>query len=99
MILLLLGICVLNEFIFEDELLLYTVMILALTLIFVIDMKPRTRIWNFAIFTGYNAPLLYCLFYKGDYGTSLYWWIFLLLFNVVHILALIFFSLINRLKK
>ena len=98
-ILLMAGVCVVDHFIIEDELLLYAMMFLTFILILVLKMKARTRIWNFVVYAGYNVPLLYCLYYKGDYGTSLYWWTFLLLFNVVHLLVLILFSVISQLKN
>lgn len=97
-ILLMAGVCVVDHFIIEDELLLYAMMFLTFILILVLKMKAR-RIWNFVVYAGYNVPLLYCLYYKGDYGTSLYWWTFLLLFNVVHLLVLILFSVISQLKN
>ncbi len=93
------GVCALNHFIIEDELLLYAMMFLTFVLILILKMKARTRIWNFVVYAGYNIPLLYCLYRKGDYGTSLYWWTFSLLSNIAHLLALILFSAINQLKK
>lgn len=98
-ILLMAGVCALNHFIIEDELLLYAMMFLTFVLILILKMKARTRIWNFVVYMGYNIPLLYCLYCKGDYGTSLYWWTFSLLSNIAHLLALILFSAINQLKK
>lgn len=98
-ILLMTSVCIVDNFIIEDELLLYTMMFLTFILILVLKMKTRTRIWNFVVYAGYNIPLLYCLYYKGSYGTSLYWWTFLLLFNVAHLLTLILFSTISQLRK
>ena len=98
-ILLMISIYVLDCFISEDDLLIYAMMFLTFILILALKMEARTRIWNLAVYAGYNIPLLYCLNYKGEYGTSLYWWTFILLFNVVHLLTLILFSVINKLKK
>lgn len=79
-ILIMVGACVLNDFIFGDELLLYTMMFLTFILILVANVEKRTRIWNFALFAGYNTLLLYCFYCKDSDGTSLCWWIFLLFF-------------------
>ena len=98
-ILLMASVCLLDYFISEDDLLIYAIMFLTFILILALKMEVRTRIWNMAIYAGYNIPLLYCLYYKGEYGTSLYWWTFIFLFNVVHLLTLILFSVIKKLKK
>lgn len=98
-ILLMVSVCILDYFISEDDLLIYAIMFLTFILILAPKMEVRIRIWNLAVYAGYNIPLLYCLHYKGEYGTSLYWWTFILLFNVVHLLTLVLFSVINKLKK
>ena len=93
------SIYALNFYIVGDDVLIYAIMLLTFTLILAIRMKNRTTIWNLVVFIGYNIPLLYCLHYKGEYGTSLYWWVFLLFFNAIHLLGIILFSIITQLKK
>lgn len=93
------SICALNFYIVGDDVLIYAIMLLTFTLILAIRMKNKTTIWNLVVFIGYNIPLLYCLHYKGEYGTSLYWWVFLLFFNAIHLLGIILFSIITLLKK
>jgi len=54
---------------------------------------------NGVVFIVYNALLYYCLFYKGQGGSSFLWWFYLLIATILQILIVGYFLVVNFFKK
>ena len=85
----------------EDSLLLYlSSLVCLIELVVVITLFSISKgIELLGIFLFYSIPLYYLLFTRDTGGSVLVWWFYLLCFNSLYILLLLFYLIYCILKK
>lgn len=61
--------------------------------------RQRIAFGNLIVMIVYNAILSYNLAFHSQYGAGLTWWLFALLLNAVHSIALLAFVIANTIKR
>lgn len=61
--------------------------------------KQRIAFGNLIVIIVYNAILSYNLAFHSQYGAGLTWWLFALLLNAVHSIALLTFVIAHTIKR
>ena len=53
--------------------------------------RPRAALGNLIVMIAYNAILSYNLVFNSRYGAGLTWWLFILLLNTIHSIAVLLY--------
>lgn len=61
--------------------------------------KPKVVYGNLIMMTVYNAILAYNFTFNSRYGGGMTWWLYALLLNTVHSIALLIYTLVIRNKS
>lgn len=61
--------------------------------------KPKVAYGNLIVMTVYNAILAYNFTFNSRYGGGMTWWLYALLLNTVHSIALLAFVIANTIKR
>lgn len=61
--------------------------------------RQRVAFGNLIVMIVYNAILSYNLAFHSQYGAGLTWWLFALLLNAVHSIALLAFVIAHTIKR
>lgn len=61
--------------------------------------RPRVAYGNLTVMIVYNAILAYNLVFNSRYGSGMVWWIYSVLLNTIHSIALLVFIIMNVIKR
>ena len=84
----------------SDNLLLYlsSIICILLTIYQIFNRQKKAGILSAIVLLGYSLPLYYLFFFHSEYGAGLTYWFYLLVLNLIYILATVAHIILKYIK-
>mgnify|MGYP000859348293 CR=1 FL=1 len=84
----------------DEDILLYisSIICILLTIYQIFNRQKKAGILSAIVLLGYSLPLYYLFFFHSEYGAGLTYWFYLLVLNLIYILATVAHIILKYIK-